>query len=275
MWGGCSQVFDDFGALVGHVNLEHLRPTDVAAVRRTTTANPIPTPSHTPVASPLMNGTLQAVAQGWHSWESAGRATDQVGQAVTAMDWPSMPSLSTDSSSYVTPAAPSVSGRSSSVFSSSSPLLSAASSTGDPPRMLSIPPRGPSADAEDGVHTCRWQGCSTSMSTSAALNAHIDEVHIGSGQGHYDCHWADCNRHGDNGFSSKQKVRRHIQVSAACRSQELWLRRVLAADAHWPPPVPVHGMWADVLRGSHSGTAHATAQSGQCVGVSYSASSLY
>ncbi|KDN42823.1 hypothetical protein RSAG8_06577, partial [Rhizoctonia solani AG-8 WAC10335] len=68
----------------------------------------------------------------------------------------------------------------------------------------------PAPDSQ--THACRWTGCSESFPTCAALTDHLSSVHVGRGKASYDCHWADCNRHGEkNGFSSKQKVLRHLQ----------------------------------------------------------------
>ena len=35
---------------------------------------------------------------------------------------------------------------------------------------------------------------------------------VGGGRAHYDCFWEGCSRNGDNGFASKQKISRHMQV---------------------------------------------------------------
>lgn len=61
-------------------------------------------------------------------------------------------------------------------------------------------------------HVCKWQSCSQSFSCCDDLTAHVAAVHIGSGKAHYDCHWEGCVRNGDRGFSSKQKISRHLQV---------------------------------------------------------------
>ncbi|KAG9102921.1 zinc-finger protein [Ceratobasidium sp. 370] len=61
-------------------------------------------------------------------------------------------------------------------------------------------------------HTCGWIGCNQTFDTSADLTEHLSDVHVGRGKASYDCHWVDCARHGPkHGFSSKQKVLRHLQ----------------------------------------------------------------
>lgn len=71
-----------------------------------------------------------------------------------------------------------------------------------------------SAAGGQHVHECRWKDCEhPSFSTCDELTAHITEVHIGGGRAHYECFWDGCTRNGDQGFQSKQKICRHVQVS--------------------------------------------------------------
>ncbi|KAF7797258.1 hypothetical protein EIP86_008451 [Pleurotus ostreatoroseus] len=66
--------------------------------------------------------------------------------------------------------------------------------------------------SEPHAHVCRWKDCGQSFASCDALTAHITSTHVGSGKAHYDCYWDNCQRHGDNGFASKQKICRHLQV---------------------------------------------------------------
>ena len=59
---------------------------------------------------------------------------------------------------------------------------------------------------------CRWRGCEHSFANVDDLMNHLTAMHIGSGKNHYECFWNGCERNGQNGFSSKQKVCRHLQV---------------------------------------------------------------
>ncbi|KAJ7050471.1 hypothetical protein C8F01DRAFT_1178504 [Mycena amicta] len=68
----------------------------------------------------------------------------------------------------------------------------------------------PSSSSGDG-HTCCWVGCGQSFPSLEELTQHLTSVHVGSGRTSYDCFWSNCNRHDDNGFSSKQKLCRHLQ----------------------------------------------------------------
>jgi hypothetical protein len=72
------------------------------------------------------------------------------------------------------------------------------------------------------AHECRWRGCGKMFSSCDALTAHITSVHVGAGKAHYECFWEGCRRNseaeggkaekGEGGFSSKQKICRHLQV---------------------------------------------------------------
>ena len=59
---------------------------------------------------------------------------------------------------------------------------------------------------------CRWRGCEHSFTNVDDLMDHLTAVHVGSGKNHYECFWNGCERNGQKGFSSKQKVCRHLQV---------------------------------------------------------------
>jgi hypothetical protein len=59
---------------------------------------------------------------------------------------------------------------------------------------------------------CHWRGCEHSFESVDDLMNHLTVVHVGSGKNHYECFWDGCERNGQNGFGSKQKVCRHLQV---------------------------------------------------------------
>jgi len=65
-----------------------------------------------------------------------------------------------------------------------------------------------------GTHACQWKDCELTFDSCDGLTAHINGVHIGSGKAHYDCFWDNCARNGQQGFQSKQKICRHVQVAA-------------------------------------------------------------
>jgi len=69
-----------------------------------------------------------------------------------------------------------------------------------------------STPAMDATEKCRWRGCEYSFANVDDLMNHLTTVHVGSGKNHYECFWNGCERNGQNGFGSKQKVCRHLQV---------------------------------------------------------------
>ncbi|KAJ7760410.1 hypothetical protein B0H16DRAFT_1813756, partial [Mycena metata] len=73
-----------------------------------------------------------------------------------------------------------------------------------------LPPPEAEATASGG-HVCQWSSCGESFASLDDLTVHLTNVHVGSGKTAYDCYWKDCPRHGENGFSSKQKLCRHLQ----------------------------------------------------------------
>jgi hypothetical protein len=64
----------------------------------------------------------------------------------------------------------------------------------------------------NGPEKCQWGGCELSFATIDDLMTHLTVEHVGSGKNHYECFWKGCERSGKNGFTSKQKVCRHLQV---------------------------------------------------------------
>jgi hypothetical protein len=71
----------------------------------------------------------------------------------------------------------------------------------------------PPENASPAGHVvCQWTSCGQSFSSLDELTQHLTDVHVGSGKTCYDCYWQDCARHGENGFTSKQKLSRHLQV---------------------------------------------------------------
>ena len=66
--------------------------------------------------------------------------------------------------------------------------------------------------AMGATEKCCWRGCERSFTNVDDLMNHLTAVHVGSGKNHYECFWNGCERNGQNGFGSKQKVCRHLQV---------------------------------------------------------------
>lgn len=239
-WGGCFASFGTLTELAGHVNLQHLRPA------ATNPGAAAPPPVHSPQQGPsAVNVTTSGLSldglscmwadcQLYPSPQSIpGSSTgttfdsaldvlashlleDHLGLPLRSQKPEQTPqgAQNVDIQAPVpAPAAPGV-------------ASDALSSTYSPPTPL------PEHDcAASPVHVCRWEGCMASYPTCNELTAHITAEHVGSGKAHYECRWEGCARHGEKGFSSKQKILRHLQVSdrrhAACCS--VWARCL-------PPP---------------------------------------
>jgi hypothetical protein len=71
-------------------------------------------------------------------------------------------------------------------------------------------------------HVCQWEGCGKMFETCDDLMSHMSNVHVGSGKPQYDCMWEGCRRNGDKGFSSKQKICRHLQVGRQSKFSDEW-----------------------------------------------------
>lgn len=68
-----------------------------------------------------------------------------------------------------------------------------------------------------GSRKCCWRECECSFASVDDLMNHLTGEHVGAGKNHYECFWGDCERNGEKGFSSKQKVCRHLQVRVSPR----------------------------------------------------------
>ncbi|KAF8892055.1 hypothetical protein BD779DRAFT_1610244 [Infundibulicybe gibba] len=72
-------------------------------------------------------------------------------------------------------------------------------------------PSSQDSNMSTDTHQCHWRSCGQTFQTCDELTAHLTAVHVGAGKAHYECYWGKCNRHGDHGFTSKQKICRHLQ----------------------------------------------------------------
>ncbi|TFK51771.1 hypothetical protein OE88DRAFT_1734802 [Heliocybe sulcata] len=175
MWGDCQATFSSLQELVGHVNLFHLRPE-----------------GSTPNVSPGTDTPLSCHWGDCHVYpdpttvpgpSSGNQADASLGILANHLlqDHLGLFTLSPPPSSMPTP----------------------------PKAGTPLPPEG--HDCAGSVHICKWKGCGQSFKDCDELTTHISGVHVGSGRSHYDCYWEGCNRHGENGFTSKQKICRHLQ----------------------------------------------------------------
>ncbi|KAI0073268.1 hypothetical protein K474DRAFT_1666821 [Panus rudis PR-1116 ss-1] len=218
MWGSCNAAFSSMAELVGHVNLQHLR---LPAAQPSTGNNPVdmqqrkqefpnsidnvsclwgdchlyPTPDTIPGPSTgdPVNSALGVLAH--HLLQ------DHLGLSNVTV--PSVPSSNVDAAlspnNWDSQAKP-------------PPLNTQASSSCSSTVSLSGPPTpAPEHDCSAPTHVCRWTGCGKTFVSCDELTAHITATHVGGGKAHYDCFWEGCDRHGDRGFASKQKICRHLQ----------------------------------------------------------------
>ncbi|KII87429.1 hypothetical protein PLICRDRAFT_113115 [Plicaturopsis crispa FD-325 SS-3] len=171
MWGNCGAMFSSLADLVGHVNLEHLRSQD-------RTMQPPP------------DDVLACL------WADCAMSPPPASSSLATHlmhDHLGLPS----------------------------PAPSPTSATRPPLSVAHLPPAPvPSSSRSTpvplhqcaGPHTCHWLDCGLDFPSCAALTEHLAAAHVGAGKAHYDCFWEGCARHGvKNGFSSKQKICRHLQ----------------------------------------------------------------
>ncbi|EGN96608.1 hypothetical protein SERLA73DRAFT_184700 [Serpula lacrymans var. lacrymans S7.3] len=200
MWANCGAVFSSLSDLVGHVNLQHLRIPP--APQPSTLMDPsfgidslscqwgdctaYPSPSSIPGSS---TGNL-------HDSATCILATHLLNDHLGIHNHEPFSGNVPVTAQTQAPAFP-------------DPVESLAS----PPASLNSASHSPSPSPHEcsGTHICHWKSCSESFSSCDELTAHITAVHIGSGKPHYDCFWEGCTRHGENGFTSKQKISRHLQ----------------------------------------------------------------
>lgn len=199
MWGNCQAVFASMEELVGHVNVNHLRLPPVAP----------PVPDNTPSFDPSSLACLWRDCHEYHSpslipGPSSGNQVDNTLEILASHLLQRHLGVSTRIPT------PPPSRSASSSLSASNPRPSYQESTSQQPSLHTITP--PPDHQCSGTHTCMWQSCGRTFTSCNDLTAHLNSEHVGSGKAHYDCFWMNCNRNGGNGFSSKQKICRHLQV---------------------------------------------------------------
>ncbi|CAL1714748.1 unnamed protein product [Somion occarium] len=221
MWGNCLATFNSMAELVGHVNLQHLRlPGSGSTTPQSHLAQNASLPS-------TKADNLQQADQFSCLWADCHQYPDvstipgsSTGNPVdTALDVlanhllhdhlgltnPPPPQLHPAGSLKTT--------HSPTVFSlETTTLISPAESSTPSSLSPSGPPTpAPEHDCSLPSHVCRWIGCGQMFVSCDELTVHINAAHVGGGKAHYDCYWEGCNRNGESGFASKQKICRHLQ----------------------------------------------------------------
>jgi hypothetical protein len=110
----------------------------------------------------------------------------------------------------------------------------------DEDQSLTIAEIKPSTPTTGTTEKCCWRRCERSFASVDDLMGHLTAEHVGSGKNHYECFWNGCERNGQNGFGSKQKVCRHLQVRIYPTTQHIDLLCDGGnIDAHGPQTIPV------------------------------------
>lgn len=207
MWGSCHAYFSSLSELIGHVNLNHL----VNSSSSTFPDNLLP--AHDPHFEQIKPPTCK--------W------ADCTNQAIPSFN-------DADLAYHLLHEHLGVTSPSSTLLHKANPLTESTTShslsfdtmiSQDPPPQsngdthvqqthLIAGSISPSGQGEPhSYNECKWKECGLLFPTCAELTTHITVTHIGSGQTQYECFWDQCSRNGTNGFQSKQKICRHVQVS--------------------------------------------------------------
>ena len=218
MWDGCGASFTSLSGLVSHVNLQHLRVTftSPSPFASKSLSNSIALPASFPHHQPPLPRTDTDISCLWGNCDRYRSLNTIPNPSSLTSDYEvEMIILASHllqdhlglQTSLVSPSNPT----SEAMAAEDMPLNSLS-----PPHSSSIPSADspePSADKCSVAHPCRWRSCSQTFSSCGELTAHITSVHIGAGKAQYECFWEGCKRNEEEGFSSKQKICRHLQVS--------------------------------------------------------------
>lgn len=222
MWANCDSVFSSLSDLVDHVNLQHLCTVDTRIHSSTLSVQPQHDPcilSHLALSCHWGDCAMFPSPSSIPSSSSTTSDHDVLNILATHLMQDHL-GLNCPSTTLQPPPAD---------------LHDASDTVGQPPTS----PNSPSHDCS-GPHVCKWKACTQLFPSCDDLTAHIGSIHIGSGKAHYECFWEGCNRHGTNGFSSKQKISRHLQVRLS--SYSITFRSSHISVTHRPPPLSMSGM---------------------------------
>ena len=201
MWGNCQAHFTSLSDLVGHVNLEHLRLPPAPALDAVSEVQP----DNSPLSCLWRDCTIYSTPQSIPTSSSnhSGESLLNVLQSHLLHDHLGQHLL------------PTIPANEPSAFLSTQTNLNQQRWNKDSSLLAerSVSPVMPSSHECSGTHKCNWKGCGQSFTTCSGLTSHIAAVHVGGGKAHYECYWEGCSRNGSNGFSSKQKISRHLQAS--------------------------------------------------------------
>ncbi|KAG1751670.1 hypothetical protein EDD22DRAFT_915556 [Suillus occidentalis] len=212
LWADCKATFPSFMELVGHVNLDHLRPKNSAkesAPQQECSDVPRNQPFDPNSLSCHWGDCVMLPCTETISSSSTTAFTDTVLDALTThlmqdhlgIDYP-FPNSTTVRTAPPPKTPPT---RTENITRDKSPTDALSYPS---PRDKSY---SPDSELTDAIKPCKWSGCTQTFPSPDDLTNHILLSHIGSGKAQYECCWEGCSRNGKQGFSSKQKVARHMQ----------------------------------------------------------------
>lgn len=264
MWGDCNACFATMNELVGHVNLQHLRLPPPSGAPSTSTDPQLavsPQRAQLDDANPL--SCLWADCQVYPTPDSipGPSSGDHAGSVLGVLaNHLLQDHLGLASRSLNTSVLPAPQSQSQSQLQSEQPFQPSSAPQSTPLSPVVSGPLTPAPEHDCSAphaHVCRWKDCGTSFDSCDALTTHITSAHVGGGKAHYDCYWEGCARHGDNGFASKQKICRHLQV---CGTLENVVRRnanLVLSEPYRASAVPVRGLSAEFFGSRNAGATHA------------------
>ena len=235
MWDGCGVSFDSLSGLVGHVNLQHLRITSTPPFSSKPLTDSITLPASFHHQSlPLKTDTN--ISCHWDNCDRYHSLNNIPGPSSLASDY------EVEMNILASHLLQDHLGLQTDLAFPSKPAPGDMVIEDIPLNSLSTPPDSssvPSVDSPEpraheccGVHPCRWQSCSQTFSSCDELTAHIALVHVGAGKAQYECFWEGCKRNGEEGFSSKQKICRHLQVSDFFLCVCMGIAKLIAGQSH-------------------------------------------
>ncbi|PVG03111.1 hypothetical protein CPB86DRAFT_779462, partial [Serendipita vermifera] len=219
LWGDCHATFPDRATLVQHIQYDHLSHLQSLFSSTNLTAGQ---QSHVPPNQPHLNAltapnwsaaqpNARPVACQWGNC-SATFAAPNDGSQPSVIQNPSDPDIDMLLAHLFAFHVPQPEEETPTPVLSHTTSHTSSNDSNDTSSIITSPITPTSGEAPDGtLHTCDWADCGQTFTTVDELTDHIAEVHVGHGKSFYDCLWKGCDRHGDNGFPSRQKVLRHIQ----------------------------------------------------------------
>ncbi|KAF8518052.1 hypothetical protein BU17DRAFT_49371 [Hysterangium stoloniferum] len=202
LWGGCGQIFNNATDLAVHVNSSHLHIPSVEDP--TSDARDVPA-----VDSP---GDLACHWDNCNQYASPAQVPGSSTKIMASSVKDFLAQHVQQDHIGIRPITETVeASRSSSAVSETPHDVVGGSCMPRRPRS-----RSPTADtpSTQSRHVCKWKSCKHAHSpfeSPADLMEHITDVHVGAGNSRYHCWWDGCTRNGDTGFTSKQKILRHVQ----------------------------------------------------------------